>query len=189
MGKIIMDKSAKRGFNLIEIAIVLGVIGVVIGGIYVAAGAVRDNNRLQTTQGDIQQTVQNVRKAYTTRARFLGLTYAQTKTMNLMPADMQDTGSSFSNVYDGATAFYYPGYDQGFGIDFQKIPTAACVDLVSGSYGTGAAVKQAGLVDIGNGANDIFSYVSTLSNGIPVTAARQLCTTTQLDFVFSLRGE
>ena len=33
----------KRGFNLIEIAIVLGVTGVVIGGVWVATSSVREN--------------------------------------------------------------------------------------------------------------------------------------------------
>lgn len=35
----------RRGFNLIEAAVVLGVIGLVIGGIWVAAAAVRAENR------------------------------------------------------------------------------------------------------------------------------------------------
>lgn len=36
----------KRGFSLIEAAIVLGVVGLVIGGIWVAAAAVSENRRL-----------------------------------------------------------------------------------------------------------------------------------------------
>lgn len=38
-----MSKGIRRGFNLIEAAIVLGVIGLVIGGIWVAASAVQLN--------------------------------------------------------------------------------------------------------------------------------------------------
>lgn len=41
--------SHKRGFNLIEAAIVLGVVGAVIGGIWWAASAVREKNRQNTT--------------------------------------------------------------------------------------------------------------------------------------------
>lgn len=36
----------KRGFSLIEAAIVLGIIGLVIGGIWVAAASVQENNRV-----------------------------------------------------------------------------------------------------------------------------------------------
>ena len=41
----------KRGFNLIESAIVLGVVGLVIGGIWVAASEVRESFKGKTTAG------------------------------------------------------------------------------------------------------------------------------------------
>ena len=44
MSKVVNRKS-RRGFNLIEAAIVLGVVGLVIGGIWVAAAAVQQNLR------------------------------------------------------------------------------------------------------------------------------------------------
>lgn len=44
---------ARRGFNLIEAAIVLGVIGLVIGGIWVAAATVRERNVVTQMIGDL----------------------------------------------------------------------------------------------------------------------------------------
>lgn len=44
-----MSNSSRTGFNLIEAAIVLAVIGLVIGGIWVAAAAVQDNLRIRRT--------------------------------------------------------------------------------------------------------------------------------------------
>ena len=55
---------SKSGFNLIEIAIVLAVIGLVIGGIYIAAGAVSENSKQRTLQKQILTIVNNVRTIY-----------------------------------------------------------------------------------------------------------------------------
>ena len=43
----------KRGFNLIEVAMVLGVVGLVIGGIWVAAAAVNENMKVNDTAAGI----------------------------------------------------------------------------------------------------------------------------------------
>lgn len=43
--QLTQTKRTLRGFNLIEAAIVLGVVGLVIGGIWVAAAAVQSNLR------------------------------------------------------------------------------------------------------------------------------------------------
>jgi type II secretory pathway pseudopilin PulG len=40
------NASFKKAFSLIEAAIVLGIIGLVIGGIWIAAASVQENNRV-----------------------------------------------------------------------------------------------------------------------------------------------
>ncbi len=50
----------KRGFNLIESAIVLGVVGLVIGGIWVAAAAVNNNYKVSKTVSDLVLVVKNI---------------------------------------------------------------------------------------------------------------------------------
>ncbi len=50
---------ARRGFSLIEAAIVLGVIGFVIGGIWVAAGAVMDRFKMSALMQGLVLTVKN----------------------------------------------------------------------------------------------------------------------------------
>lgn len=54
----------KRGFSLIEAAIVLGVVGLVIGGIWVAAASVQENRRQSRYLSQILEIVQNVRRQY-----------------------------------------------------------------------------------------------------------------------------
>lgn len=52
----------KDGFSLVEAALVLGVIGLVIGGIWVAADSVRQNQRINETANDILQISSAARK-------------------------------------------------------------------------------------------------------------------------------
>jgi hypothetical protein len=53
-----------RGFNLIEAAIVLGVVGLVIGGIWVAASAVQENLRTKRMQEGITSIYQGILSQY-----------------------------------------------------------------------------------------------------------------------------
>lgn len=57
-------KVCKRGFNLVEAAIVLGIIRLVIGGIWTAASSVQHNNRVTESSKLIGQLYQNARSLY-----------------------------------------------------------------------------------------------------------------------------
>lgn len=54
-----VEAHQRKGFNLVEAAIVLGIIGLVIGGIWTAASAVTENNKLRTAISGTQIIVQN----------------------------------------------------------------------------------------------------------------------------------
>ena len=53
-----------HGFNLVEAAIVLGVVGLVIGGIWVAASSVKENNNRQRALTQILQVAENTRNLF-----------------------------------------------------------------------------------------------------------------------------
>ncbi len=55
---------ATRGFNLVEAAIVLGVVGLVIGGIWVAAVSVQQNMKLNQAVTGTLTVVQNARRIF-----------------------------------------------------------------------------------------------------------------------------
>lgn len=54
----------RRGFNLVEAAIVLGVVGLVIGGIWVAAAEVQKNRKLSVAATSIGQAVEAIRSVF-----------------------------------------------------------------------------------------------------------------------------
>jgi len=54
----------RMGFSLIESAIVLGVVGLVIAGIWVAAASIQENNRFNQTLNGILLMIENIRSSY-----------------------------------------------------------------------------------------------------------------------------
>lgn len=58
------DDGHKSGFSLIEAAIVLGVVGLVIGGIWVAAAAVNESHKQSVILSEIGQIVRNVQMKF-----------------------------------------------------------------------------------------------------------------------------
>lgn len=59
-----VKNARSRGFNLVEAAIVLGVIGLVIGGIWTAAASVSFNNNINRTLEMTGFIISNVRTLY-----------------------------------------------------------------------------------------------------------------------------
>lgn len=55
---------SQKGFNLIEAAIVLGVVGLVIGGIWVGASAVMRQHRVQQTIDGMLSIAERINQIY-----------------------------------------------------------------------------------------------------------------------------
>ena len=60
-------RRAKRGFSLIEAAIVLGVVGAVIGTIWVSAANMYENHKVNKTINDLAVTANNIRRLISLR--------------------------------------------------------------------------------------------------------------------------
>ncbi len=54
----------ERGFTLMELVIVLGAVGLLIGGVFVAARSVSNSNHINTTSQQVGQVAQNIREYY-----------------------------------------------------------------------------------------------------------------------------
>src|SRR5271170_6840773 len=66
VGRKAGHEKEERGFTLTEIAIVLGIIGLILGAIWVAAAAVYTNMRTSKTTTELLDIVQNMRAMYAT---------------------------------------------------------------------------------------------------------------------------
>lgn len=54
----------RKGFSLVEAAIVLGVVGLVIGGIWVAAATIRENRKIDDAVSGVHVISENIRHLY-----------------------------------------------------------------------------------------------------------------------------
>jgi len=63
------QQKRQRGFSLIELAIALGVAGLIVGGIWAAAGAAYETHRVNQTVDQVRQIVENVRGRYATASQ------------------------------------------------------------------------------------------------------------------------
>lgn len=84
--KISPAPTRRSGFNLVEAAIVLGVVGLIIGGIWVAANAVNEQRRVSQTVSNILQIEQNVRRLFPQGLR------SNISIVQLMTTDLSNSG-------------------------------------------------------------------------------------------------
>lgn len=178
-----INRKAKRqrGFNLVEAAIVLGVVGLVIGGIWVAAAAVQSNLRKSDASKGLIQIVQNVRNLY----------YGQTPTVtanittqlinaNALPGNMIN-GTAGVNPWNGSVTVSIAGasFDQ-VDVLFGSVPRDGCIELTSRNtnISTGVGLSQ---ILINSTTVTTFPY-------LPTVAATDCVATNTVTWRFGLRG-
>lgn len=113
----------------------LGVIGLVVGGIWVAASAVQENLRQEAALKGIIEIASNMRALYAgqTDPRIVDIT-AEMISANIIPKNFI-SGTTAKNPWGSNINIYMEGaaFPPQFRIDFFQIPKAACIKLVTQS--------------------------------------------------------
>jgi prepilin-type N-terminal cleavage/methylation domain-containing protein len=97
-----------RGFTLVEIAIVLTIVGLIIGGVWAAAATVFANNKNQQFSKDLVQIIENIKSSYAGQPSVdvTGLSTDIAKNSGWFPNDMLSTvGTGASAVTTVITPF------------------------------------------------------------------------------------
>lgn len=68
----VLSLRRKRGFGLTELAVVLGVVGILLGGIWAAISTVQERNNIYATLKMVTLTVDNIRTLYPGNRQFTG---------------------------------------------------------------------------------------------------------------------
>jgi prepilin-type N-terminal cleavage/methylation domain-containing protein len=169
-------KCRYSGFTLTELAIVLGIIGVILGGIWSAQSAVRQSQKIDKSHQQILTLVQNIRSLYGTHGTFYQTTRTDISaqliaTPGIIPSDMLNTTSSSGIVtpWNGVVNIFGPGgasnMTSHFEIRYASLPTTACKAILSMLIPVAASI---GLV---NFYDDIWKTTSTNPDITTLTCA------------------
>jgi prepilin-type N-terminal cleavage/methylation domain-containing protein len=173
---MIFGKNNKRtrGFNLIEIAIVLAVVGIIVGGIYVAASSVYENNRKQEVQKQLLTIVQNMRAVYAGQVAIGTFTTADAVAARIIPQDMIATATTAINAYGGAVTVANAG-STGFEVTFEDVSRGACTEMLMKTLSTAQIADNlgvtAGSVAIGATIGTITTFCDNTNNDVEITFA------------------
>lgn len=142
------QNNGRGGFTLTELAIFLGIVGIVSGGIWAAASAVQRKTKIQDTLDVVNHIAQNARGIYTGTPKAVPPTaLADQITAGLFP-DSVVNGTLTRNPWGG---LYGIGFNRATGPNivtvYLSFPFAAslqtrneaCLDLVSRNPGSGKA--------------------------------------------------
>lgn len=139
------DVIHSRGFTLTEIAIVLGIIGSVLGGIWYAASMALEHRRVTRAVAQINTIITNFRSIYSGhRVDFPGWTDVTAMAIgaHLMPDDMIDEGVTsqgrgvWTNSWVQVSA---DGTDNGIRIDYAGLTPGECSRLAMTLFATATA--------------------------------------------------
>ncbi|MFA5041207.1 MAG: type II secretion system protein [Bdellovibrionales bacterium] len=131
----------KKGFTLTEIAIVLGIMGLVLGAIWVAAAGVYNNLRVNNATTAVMQIAQGIRALYATSAT-TGYSSVTDMTSSLITAHAVPNnlvnGTELSGPFPGgATVIYATSDGNGFVVTMSAVSKANCISLLTAVAGTG----------------------------------------------------
>jgi len=148
-----------RGFTLTEAAIVLGIVGLILGAIWVAAAAVYNNMRVSTTNTQLLQMVSNIRSLYATQQSMeAAATQLTLATAGAIPRDMIDDPAApavVRNVWNGVVLVAPANVNfagDAFDVTLPNMPRQACTELLVRTTGSG---RDSGLVSITTGVGAI----------------------------------
>jgi prepilin-type N-terminal cleavage/methylation domain-containing protein len=193
----------RKGFTLTEIAIVLGIIGMVLGAIWVAASGAYNSHRATKANGELMSIVQNVRGFYQTSTT---VDTSGNADMALSPTDAMHYTYIQAHVFpnDMVTADNKAAYDpwnggvaiaearinnsgDGFYVYFDLLPPAGCAAMLLANTGN---AQDSSLQAIGVGPSGRAPIVTYTSLPIPASVAQAMCNnpTNTVGFEFRLKG-
>jgi len=144
--RILNLKRRLKGFSLTEGAIVLGVIGIVLGAIWTAAGNVSQNNKVAVTVSQITSMSQGLKALYAPRGQIDSTAGSAITPLlinfGLIPSTMQMIAGAPYHAWGGSFAAYAINA-KTFRLSFYSLPTSACIKLetaVASVTGTAAPI-------------------------------------------------
>ena len=171
----------RKGFTLTELAIVLGVVGLILGSIWVAAKSVFDANKSKQAIEDISAIAANLRATYMAASSFGATTGDQTTTlMNLggiFPSNLLvgNPATAVKNQWNGSVKVIFnpSGNARVFRISYLNTNEDACFRIASQLANLGTADAPINLI---TNTNNVVAISNTGANvGLATSAVQTAC--------------
>ena len=152
---LIKNKKSKKGFSLLELLLVLGIIAALVVAAFIVYPKVQASQRAKAESNNIATIQAGVKALYTSASSFTGLTNTVAVQAKIFPDNMLvGSGSSAKpvNAFKGdvtlASANSGPSAAQGssFTITYSNVPAAECTKIITAVAGNFYAV---GAGDVG----------------------------------------
>ncbi len=169
-------RKRRRGFNLIEAAIVLGVVGLVIGGIWVAAAAVSSTLKINETIKGNLSTVRCIQRLISSAdsSSIGAVAIEQTvRDAGCFPANWKASGTGVESPLGGPITVFNFAPDGYFYLQYDGLTKSDCTNLVFKM--TALADKDASAFWIDSNSGDF--YVGTYHGtafSVTLNQARQV---------------
>ncbi|ENS3161735.1 type 4 pilus major pilin [Salmonella enterica subsp. enterica serovar Montevideo] len=156
---LIKNKKSKKGFSLLELLLVLGIIAALVVAAFIVYPKVQASQRAQAESNNIATIQAGVKALYTSASSFTGLNNSVAVQAKIFPDNMLSGSGSAAkpiNAFKGnvvvASADTGPSAATGssFTITYENVPAAECTKIITAAGNFyiaqvgGATVKEAG---------------------------------------------
>jgi prepilin-type N-terminal cleavage/methylation domain-containing protein len=136
--------SRRRGFSLVEIAMVLAIAALIIAGVMLFFGNASSNQKSNDTIAEVANIAQIVRSLYAGQSDYTGITTAVVAQSGQMPAKWVSGVTALNNPFGKSVVISTASGTSQFSIALSGLPAAACVKLATYDLGTGTYGTLAG---------------------------------------------
>ncbi|ELM8953547.1 prepilin-type N-terminal cleavage/methylation domain-containing protein [Escherichia coli] len=173
---LIKNKKSKKGFSLLELLLVLGIIAALVVAAFIVYPKVQASQRAQAESNNIATIQAGVKALFTSASSFTGLTNSVAVQAKIFPDNMlSGSGSSATpiNAFKGnvvvASADTGPSAATGssFTITYSNVPAAECTKIITAAAGNfyTAGVGTAGNVKAAGGVLDVAETAKQCESG------------------------
>lgn len=170
MKSISFNQAKAKGFSLIELLLVLGVLAILLVAAFVVYPQVRDRNQANAEVSNLTAIKANVTNLYASKGgNYAGLTNTVAVQARVFPSNMTtstgSTSSTANSAWGGTVAVVAAGTgtsaNREFTVTYSTVPSGVCLGLVSGAAGNFKQIRV--------GSTDVMT--GTPASFQPATAA------------------
>lgn len=213
--RVSIKRQFSSAFTLTEVAIVLAILGLVIGAIWAAAAMLKANNQVQTANREMASIVQNVRALYADQGALSGGASTLTPALDrlrIFPINMRQNGAVPTGVVfnpwsqitqsvgspavilgsvliyaSTATGTTTSSSSSYFNIEFDDLTPAACANLVLSSEQAGMEPQYVQINGVAV-ADATGVNAPTLPIAGSAVSARCVLAANNIEWTFALKG-